>query len=281
MDVNSFIFRLPENPGPLSSVQLSAENKEKLDTFLDEFNVREVLYNYGFSNINRLFLYGASGTGKTYLTNCLAHHLGLTLCAVNVGLILDTPTPTVFLSQIFNQVNEQGNTLLFFDECDSICWSRSDSTREDKAETQRTLEYIFQEVDRFNNTNVLVATTNLSDKIDPAFKRRFQVSMRFEKPEVKNMDEAIINFVHPDFSMSLEMDKSIKSLIQRQLANDYSISYYEIKNWVESVEKKCIQEGKRQFSIMDVYLSALRFLDMELKYEKDGQPYLFKRGVNL
>ena len=55
----------------LDSVILSDENKQKIKDFLRELAYRDKLYEYGLEPMNRILMYGASGSGKTYLSKAL------------------------------------------------------------------------------------------------------------------------------------------------------------------------------------------------------------------
>jgi len=52
----------------LESVILSDENKEKISAFIKETQYRDKLLAYGLQPMNRILMYGASGTGKTFLS---------------------------------------------------------------------------------------------------------------------------------------------------------------------------------------------------------------------
>ncbi len=57
----------------IDSVILSNDNKEQLKQFLEEYKFKDQLVKYGLKPVNRLLFYGASGTGKTYLTKALSN----------------------------------------------------------------------------------------------------------------------------------------------------------------------------------------------------------------
>ena len=69
----------------LNSVILSDENKQKVKGFLKETEYRDKLYDYGLEPDNRILMYGASGTGKTFLSKALSNHLGYTMLMVDIA----------------------------------------------------------------------------------------------------------------------------------------------------------------------------------------------------
>ena len=70
------------------SVILSDENKEKYKAFIKEQQYRDVLYEYGLEPMNRLLLYGASGTGKTFSLKALSNLLDYTMVYVDIAKAL-------------------------------------------------------------------------------------------------------------------------------------------------------------------------------------------------
>ena len=85
----------------IDRVILSDFNKKLLDEFLIEINNRDKFMKYGYEPVNRLLLYGASGTGKTFLTKCLAAELGYSLFAIDIANALSTGKAAEAISEIF------------------------------------------------------------------------------------------------------------------------------------------------------------------------------------
>ena len=85
-----------------------------------------------------------------------------------------------------------------------------------------------------NLEGILIATTNLTDNLDPAFERRFLFKIKFENPTVE-AKKAIWKNKLPWLS----------SENTRQLAVTYNLSGGEIDNIVRKAEMKEIISGKR------------------------------------
>ena len=86
----------------LSSVILSDENKAKIERFIDEVHARDELAKYGLQYSNRALLYGASGTGKTFVTKALSNELGFTMLYVDISKALSDGNVALNISNIFN-----------------------------------------------------------------------------------------------------------------------------------------------------------------------------------
>ena len=69
----------------LDSVILSPENKAKINRFIDEVRSRDKLAKYNLQYNNRALLYGASGTGKTFVTKAISNTLGFTVLYIDIS----------------------------------------------------------------------------------------------------------------------------------------------------------------------------------------------------
>ena len=72
----------------LDSVILSKDNRAKIEDFIKETEYKEKFIEYGLKPVNRLIFYGASGTGKTYLSKALANHFGYEMLLLHCVQVL-------------------------------------------------------------------------------------------------------------------------------------------------------------------------------------------------
>lgn len=70
--------------------------------------------------------------------------------------------------------------VVFFDEFDALAKSRSDSS--DIGEVRRLVNVILQQLDRWPAGGLLIAATNHSELLDPAVRRRFDMTVHFALP---------------------------------------------------------------------------------------------------
>lgn len=218
----------------INSVILSDENKLKIKEFLREYNSRSELREYGLKPMNRLLMYGDSGTGKTYLTKALSNYMKYTMLYVDIAKSLSEDTVAQNISDIFECANNLKDCIVFFDECDSIAWNRDAKTAEGGT-VRRAVNSLFQQLDQFDSSNVFVAATNMLRRLDPAFERRFDMKLEFRKASGGLVD-IIKNFMFDKFILSKNVESSQLSLMERRV----SLSYYEIQIIVERNMKKAI-----------------------------------------
>lgn len=215
-------------------VILSKENKEKYNEFINEQNFKEEFKKHGLYPMNRILSYGDSGTGKTYSAKALCNLLKYQMLYIDIGQALEGGDVANNIYNIFKYSNEKGNCMLFFDECDSIAWSRDSKTAEGGT-SRRALNSLFQSLDQMNPDNIFICATNLLPKIDVAFERRFDMKLEFRRP--KDSILSSINFFMVDgFKLDTNIEEEMLDIVEDRA----KLSYDEIKKIVERNTKKAI-----------------------------------------
>lgn len=260
----------------ITDVILSEENQQKLDEFLIETTNKEKFMKYGFKPVNRMLNYGASGTGKTFITKCLAAHLNYELLAIDIGKALSEGNAASALGDIFKLGNRIGNAIIFLDECDAISRDRSDKSTSRSESVRMANNAIFQLLDRMNPMCIFIAATNLVNELDPAFVRRFDVKMQFMRPPLDDLKATIEKFKHPAFSIKEDMPEDIKNIILWHARDYVQLSYDEIQTWVERAEKKAIIRDEEVISEKEIYDYFMQSLRVTLQYDSEGKPYLYQ-----
>ncbi len=143
------------------------------------------------SGFNRLFpygrglgilFYGASGTGKTMSAYILAAELGLEVMRVDISRIEDKYIGETEkrISEVFQKA-EENNCLLFFDEADSLFAKRTEVSDSHDRHANAQTAHLLQKLEEYDG--IVVLATNLSENIDPAFRRRLHFIVEFLKPD--------------------------------------------------------------------------------------------------
>lgn len=241
----------------LDSVILSDENKRKITEFLNEYKHREQLLKYRLKPINRILMYGASGTGKTYLSKALSNHMKYTMLYVDIAQALSTGNVATNMADIFKLANSKKNCIIFFDECDSIAWRR-DSASAESGTVRRATNSLFQELDQMDYSNVFISATNMLKRIDPAFERRFDMKMEFRKPD-KPIEEVVTKFLFKEFNLNYDVSVEQVKIIQRKLR----LSYYEIQIITERNMKKAVIAGTLEVKLSDILQDIGKHMGMK------------------
>lgn len=266
---DNFIMPVDTNIA-LSSVILSPENKEKLDLFMRELEYAETFKKYGLEPMNRILMYGASGTGKTYSTKAICNELGYTMIYIDIAKALSDETVSKNISDIFKLANYLGYCVIMLDECDAIAWQR-DTGNSDTGTIRRATNSIFQCLDQMNHTNVFIAATNMLHRLDVAFERRFNLKMEFRRPQL-NLKEAIQHFILPGFTFVDDVDPTTCRIVDNRAADNKKLSYYEIQGLVERAMKDAILNHHREVRSSVVYEALSKSLNMKLRFKTDSDP---------
>ncbi|NWS97813.1 SPA5L protein, partial [Mionectes macconnelli] len=129
----------------------------------------------GLSVPNGVLLIGPPGVGKTLLVKAVAEEVGAFLFGVS-GPALHGSRPgegEENLRRVFEkgrEMSQEGPTILFFDEIDSLCPKRGSSN---SAPEDRIVAQLLTLLDgvRSEGKMVMVAATNRPDALDPALRR--------------------------------------------------------------------------------------------------------------
>lgn len=265
----------------IGSVILSDENMAKVRSLLNEMENRQEFQKIGIEPMNKVIMYGASGTGKTYLAKALANKLGLTMLYINIANALTVGNAAKALVEIFDIAGLVGDALVFLDECDSICWRRDDRENSDDAAIRRANNTLFQLMDQMPQDILFMGATNLYENLDPAFVRRFNISMKFLSPAIDDVSDVACRMVNKEyFTFARDMDCRVKGMVDHHAVSNAMLSYARIKDWVEQVEKELCLKKEKCVRESAVYRKLMQDMRIELKQDEKGRYYLHKYPVD-
>ena len=127
---------------------------------------------------------GESGTGKTLAAEVIAKELGLPMLKVDLARVVSKwiGETEKNLDLVFDEARDS-HAVLFFDEGEALFGARGDVRHGTDRYANLEVSYLLQRFE--DHGGVVVVATNLRDKIDPAFMRRFQVVVGFPRPGEK------------------------------------------------------------------------------------------------
>lgn len=255
----------------LESVILTEQNKEKIKMFIKETEYRDVLLEYGLEPMNRLLFYGASGTGKTFLSKALSNHLGYTMLYVDIAKSLTDGNVAKNIADVFKLGNYLGHCIIFFDECDSIAWNRDASSNADSGTLRRATNSIFQYLDQMNHTNIFISCTNMLHRLDAAFERRFNLKLEFRRPSL-DIDECITHFLFPKFILQDDVDPTVKEIVKRRTKQNVKLSYYELEELVKRAMKRSVLNDTNIVKTSDVYDDLAKAMNLKVRFGTEEDP---------
>ena len=184
------------------------EQVDELQSFLmpERYKeIRERMKASGFRSGFACLFYGSPGTGKTETVYQLARKTGRSILAVNIPEIKskwvgDSEKNIKAVFDRYRLLVQRSETapILLFNEADAIFGQRMEGARNAVDKMENSIQnIILQEMESLDG--ILIATTNLTQNLDPAFERRFLYKIRFERPDA-SVREKIWHTMIPSLS---------------------------------------------------------------------------------
>ena len=159
---------------------LSQEKLSSAQMRLEELGMRK-----GFACL----FYGAPGTGKTETVLQLARQTGRDIMQIDIAGLRDkfVGESEKNIKEVFTNYRDlcrhsEVMPILFFNEADAIINKRVENVEHSVDKMDNAMQnIILQELEDLEG--ILIATTNLTSNLDPAFERRFLFKVEFHKPD--------------------------------------------------------------------------------------------------
>ena len=151
--------------------------------------IRERMQQRGFRQGFACLFYGGPGTGKTETVYQLSRETGRALMVVDVPSIRSkwVGESEQNIKAVFDRYRElvkrsELAPILLFNEADALIGTRKTGAQNAVDKMENTMQnIILQEMEDLDG--IMIATTNLTENLDPAFDRRFLYKIMFEKPD--------------------------------------------------------------------------------------------------
>jgi len=172
----------------------NASQVRELHNFLtpERYNeIRSRMKDSGFRSGFACLFYGSPGTGKTETVYQLARQTGRSLMVVNVPDIKSkwVGESEKNIKEVFDRYRiaverSERAPILLFNEADGIIGLRKEGAQNAVDKMENSIQnIILQEMEQLDG--IMIATTNLTQNLDPAFERRFLYKICFEKPDAE------------------------------------------------------------------------------------------------
>ncbi|NPA82238.1 MAG: ATP-binding protein [Epsilonproteobacteria bacterium] len=196
------IFELIEPKTSLEDVVLNQKTREILNNILKQMDkkVQNLLKEWGIKEKKKgidakLIFYGPPGTGKTMTAVSFAKSLKKKILSFDCSKILsmyvgesEKNVRKIFDTYYDLKEKTKSEPVLLLNEADQFLSARSTGLGSSADKMHNQMQNIFlEQIEKFEG--ILIATTNLLENIDPAFSRRFDYKIAFEKPNFKERVE--------------------------------------------------------------------------------------------
>ena len=217
--------------------------------------IRDRMKSNGFRSGFACLFYGAPGTGKTETVYQLARQTGRSIMVVNIPEIKSmwVGQSEKNIQDVFDRYRQavqrsEKAPILLFNEADGILGIRQEGAQRSVDKMENSIQnIILQEMEKLDG--ILIATTNLTQNLDPAFERRFLYKICFERPDA-SVREKIWHTMLP----SLSLDEC------STLASTYDLSGGQMENVARKFSINSILYGneKSPLEILHAYCNAER-----------------------
>lgn len=166
------------------TVIIADEKRDQILEALEQINQSDLIFDkWGFGETIEkgkgvsLLFYGPPGTGKTLMAQAIANRLDKTLRVISTADI-ESSAPGEAERNIRKHFKEasDGKSILLFDECDSLIYSRANTGPILSAQINELLS----QIERFDG--ITLFTTNRLGTLDEAVNRRLALKLEFEMP---------------------------------------------------------------------------------------------------
>lgn len=160
--------------------------KETLrETIIKPLENPELYEEYGIGVERGFVLHGPPGTGKTYITKCLAGELGISYIEATAGDLVSKwiGEGAENIQQMFEEARANQPCLIFIDEIDALATDRN-TARQQKSERQMVNQFL-EELSATHDADedvIMIGATNRLDAVDDAILRTGRLGKNIEVP---------------------------------------------------------------------------------------------------
>jgi|GEM_PF-6391756 len=240
-------------------------DSDKGDEVLGELQER------GLKSSLSILLYGESGVGKSELARQVARSSGrymvklsyTKVCGAYVG---ETEKLTVELFRALSYMEAllSKAPILYIDEADSILCKRVDVRYSNDAFLNNTQDIYLQELERYRG--ILIAATNTTANIDPAFDSRILLKVEIHSPDAQTRKRILLGKLP-------ELDEKLA----REIAGEFPLTGRQIDNLSSMVLAMKVLRGRmplreeiRGICLREAEASRRATLDSRFEEKKGG-----------
>lgn len=243
-------YKPPKPKVTFDSVIMPDDKKELILDAIGQIDHHETIFEkWGFGEVFEkgtaisMLFYGVPGTGKTLMAQAIAEKYGKKLKIISTAEIESSEPGAAERNIKAFFENTKDDTVLLFDECDSLIYDRTNVGAILAAQVNQLLSCLE------HYTGIVIFTTNRLGVLDEAFNRRLSLKLEFEMPKF----EERVQIWKRMFPKKAPVDKKMdwERLAKVEIAGGY------IKNAVLRAARMAAVRGHKKITT-DIVVSALK-----------------------
>ena len=173
------------------------EAKEELQEIVDFLKHSKKYVEMGARIPKGVLLFGAPGTGKTYIARAVAGEAGVPFFSISGSDFVEmfVGVGAARVRDLFEQAKKRSPAIVFIDEIDAVGRMRGAGMGGGHDEREQTLNQLLVEMDGFSTNQgiIVMAATNRPDILDSALLRpgRFDRQIILDKPDLNGRIEIL------------------------------------------------------------------------------------------
>ncbi len=252
--------KVTKNKVNIDSVIVSDEKKKSILSAIDQIKNHDLIFTkWGFGEVFEkgtavsMLFYGIPGTGKTLMAQAIADKLDKKLKIIGNAEVQSSEPGGAerAIKQFFKSAKE--DTILLFDECDSLIYDRSQVGSILAAQVNQLLSSL----ENFNG--IVIFTTNRLGHLDEAFNRRLSLKLEFEMPT----KEERIAIWKRMFPKKAPLDKKI----DWDLLAEFEVTGGYIKNAVLRAARLAASEKAKKITMKHLGSSLKAEIEAMMEFE--------------
>uniref|UniRef100_A0A8C9H086 Vacuolar protein sorting-associated protein 4 n=1 Tax=Piliocolobus tephrosceles TaxID=591936 RepID=A0A8C9H086_9PRIM len=134
------------------------------------------LFNAGSLPYKGILLYGPPGTGKSYLALACSNECNMNFFNISSSDLVSKyqGESEKYIKCLFETAKENSPAIIFIDEVDSLCGSRTDGENESTRRIKTEFLINMSGLTNYKNNIVVMGATNTPWSLDSGFRRRFE-----------------------------------------------------------------------------------------------------------
>lgn len=193
---------------------------EELQRRIDDLTTSLCNINQNDGFMQNLLLYGPGGTGKTMISKYIARNSKMNYVMMSGGDLaqyIRRGEHVTELNKLFADINSsESPTILFIDECESLCGDRS---KMDKSELTELINSFLSHTGVPSKKVMIILATNRKDDLDPAVLSRMDHKLYIGLPEMterkKIIELYLSTLMTPLEQKNLFTDTLISSIVEQ------------------------------------------------------------------